>query len=155
METLQDHIAIVEGHVDNKRFEVYPFRKETLIVVAHPDVDELANLVDLPWIIRERGSGTREKSEQMWQQLSACPKQVITLNNNEAVLQSVAAGLGLALVPQVSATNLLAAGLLIKIVPHYSSWRQLSAVVHPAMREHPMVINMLTILACQQKLISK
>ncbi|RKQ89112.1 LysR family transcriptional regulator [Brockia lithotrophica] len=52
------------------------------------------------WLVREPGSGTRALTEGLWQALGILPVQTLTLGSMHAILEGVAAGLGVALLPE-------------------------------------------------------
>lgn len=60
-------IALVEGPVDDRRLEILPWRRDELAVIAPPDHPlakkrrvSPADLAKAAFIVRERGSGTRQ-----------------------------------------------------------------------------------------------
>jgi len=60
-------IALVEGPVEDSRIEIHPWRRDELAVIAPPDHPlarkrrvSPANLATAEFIVRERGSGTRQ-----------------------------------------------------------------------------------------------
>ena len=87
---------------------------------AHPLAGQrkvaLAQLQDQRFILRERGSGTRMATDACFAQAGFAPAKVLELGSNEAIKESVAAKLGVAVVsmhalaafspdPQVSVLN--------------------------------------------------
>lgn len=114
-------VALVEGTVDDERLEVRPWRNEQMVVLAPkgaarkgggvPDgALDTRRLAEAVWITRESGSGSREATERLLSLLGIVDARRIEVGSNEAVVQSVAAGLGLGLVPRICARDQLALG---------------------------------------------
>jgi DNA-binding transcriptional LysR family regulator len=81
--------------------EKTPFRDNPLVLVAnagHPLAAQtgisLKRIGDERFIMRERGSGTRIRTERFFAQAGFVPKVRMELASNEAIKHSVAAGLG-------------------------------------------------------------
>jgi DNA-binding transcriptional LysR family regulator len=112
-------LALIEGVVEGEDFEVTPWRKDHLVVIAPPhnpwglsDRLSLKRLGQVPYIQREYGSGTREIVEQALSQHKFKPNVVMELGSNEAVIQAVMAGLGISIVSDVTIVLERAAGQL-------------------------------------------
>ncbi|MBT0962216.1 LysR substrate-binding domain-containing protein [Denitromonas iodatirespirans] len=111
-------VALVEGEVSDPRIDIRPWRSEEMIVVApRAFTDEKADPASLAsclWVMRERGSGSRAAAERILAEQQITPAQVIEVGSNEAIVQSVAAGIGLGLVPRICARDQLALGRVRK-----------------------------------------
>lgn len=112
-------VALVEGPVAHPRLEVLPWREDDLVVVAPPDHPLVrrravapAALAGAPFVFRERGSGTRVVAEAALRARGIAPTVALTLGSTEAIKQSVAAGLGLAIVSRAAVAGELATGTL-------------------------------------------
>jgi DNA-binding transcriptional LysR family regulator len=110
-------IALVEGPVDHPRIEVHPWRDDELVVVvpaAHPLAQRrrppLAALAGVPFIVRERGSGTRVVAEAALAAQGFTPSETIELGGNEAITRAVAAGLGVTIISRVAVDDQVALG---------------------------------------------
>ncbi|MFT3734342.1 MAG: LysR family transcriptional regulator [Rhodocyclaceae bacterium] len=109
-------VALVEGPVIDERLESRIWRHEHMVIVGprgRADGDctvEPATLSGEQWILREPGSGSREVVERELLRLGITPARTLEVGNNEAIVQSVAAGLGLGMVPRVCAADQLALG---------------------------------------------
>ena len=86
-----------------------PFAHNELVLIAHP-THRLAGIDNIPFseiarehfLMRETGSGTRAALEKAFQD-AGYPLQVsMQVGNNSAIKQSVAAGLGIALISRVA-----------------------------------------------------
>ena len=116
-------VALVEGPVDDERIEVVPWRDDELVVIGAPS-HPLANrrsvsldtLVTEPFIVRERGSGTRDVAEQALAAQGVRLTVAMQLASTEAIKQAVAAGLGLAIVSRSAIADQLALGR-IAVIP--------------------------------------
>ncbi|QID19312.1 LysR family transcriptional regulator [Nitrogeniibacter mangrovi] len=114
----QVDVALVEGEVSDPRIEILSWRSEEMIVAAPRDfADEEAGahaLAQHTWVMRERGSGSRAAAQRILDEYRIRPAQVIEVGSNEAIVQSVAAGIGLGLVPRICARDQLALGRIRK-----------------------------------------
>jgi DNA-binding transcriptional LysR family regulator len=94
-------------------------------------VDSKYDLIDyaskFPLIYREQGSATRFSMENFLDKNGVVPNMKIQLTSNEAVKQSVIAGLGLSIMPLIGLKNELEKGdikiIPIKKLPIVSNWR--------------------------------
>lgn len=124
-------VALVEGPVADERLESRPWREERMLIVAPPGSPLAgrpfapAALAGASWILREPGSGSREVVERTLAELGVSVGQALEVGSNEAILQSVAAGLGLGIVPQVTAADLLALGRVCELTPPHALSRPL------------------------------
>jgi DNA-binding transcriptional LysR family regulator len=98
-----DDLYIMGQAPESLNVTALPFMENPLIVLApanHPlaserDIDP-ARLAGEPFILREPGSGTRLATERFFEQHGVRLTVRMTLGSNEAVKQTVAGGLGLA-----------------------------------------------------------
>lgn len=111
-------IGCVEGPVIHPEIEVTPWRDDVLVVCAPPG-HPLAGrrrlraeaFQNARWVLREPGSATRSLTELVLAQLPP-PLSRLELSQTEAIKQAVAAGLGIAVLPQVAVAEAVAAGRL-------------------------------------------
>jgi DNA-binding transcriptional LysR family regulator len=82
---------------------------------------------NLPFILREEGSGTRQVMEKFIQENKIKIKKKIELTSNEAVKQAIIAGLGYSIMPLIGIRNEIESGRLkiipIKGLPIKTTWR--------------------------------
>ncbi|MCV2359813.1 LysR family transcriptional regulator [Paucibacter sp. TC2R-5] len=98
-----------------------PLTDNPLVVIAPRD-HGLVGRGELPWsalagerlLMRELGSGTRHAIEQHAQSSGLALGQIITIASNEAIKESVAAGLGLAILSRLALTH-MAPGNLVEL----------------------------------------
>jgi len=108
-------VALVEGPVSHSRVDVVPWREDELVVIAHPEHPLLQrsrvsppDLADELFLVRERGSGTREVSERALALHGVRFGNTMRVGGTEAMKHAVAAGLGLAIVSRAAARDQLA-----------------------------------------------
>src|ERR1700733_4007242 len=115
-------VGFIEGAVDNPMLLTEKVARDQLMIVAgieHPwsGIDHLEQwrLVEVEWVLREPGSGTRSVFEAALQALGISPSELrvaLELPSNEAVRGAVEAGLGAAAISASVAAPSLEAGLL-------------------------------------------
>lgn len=118
-------IGFLEGEVDHPEFEKIPAGEDRVVLVVSPDHPwasvgrlEAAQLPDTPWIVREKGSGTRQVFQQAVQQNGLDFDQLniaLELPSNEAVRCAVEAGAGAAVMSLLVAESSLRARTLIQV----------------------------------------
>ncbi len=103
----QDDLYIMGVPPEGLDIEREPFLENPLVVLApasHPMARRkripFGDLANEPFIVRERGSGTRLTVERVFQERNVPLKIKMELGSNEAIKQAVAGGLGLALLSQ-------------------------------------------------------
>ncbi len=111
-ETLLSQLAnnekdlVIMGKPPNRTgLEAKPFMENPLVVVAyadHPWANEKniapERLCERTFVVRERGSGTRQLMERFFESLDIPFEPGMEMTSNEAIKQAVEAGLGLAVV---------------------------------------------------------
>ncbi len=98
-------LAIMGQPPDGHDLIAESFMENPLVVIAAPD-NPLVGQKNIPisrlaketLIVREEGSGTRGASERFFQAHQIAPLTGLVMNTNEAIKQSVQAGMGLAVV---------------------------------------------------------
>src|SRR5690606_12408156 len=92
-------IGMIEGDCYADAIEVLPWRKDELIIIASPNHPltkqkkiKIADLHQQKWILREHGSGTRQKFEAA---MTHTISPFLELGHTYAVKQAVIAGLGI------------------------------------------------------------
>lgn len=119
-------VAIVEGPVADERFETVPWHEEEMVVIVprdHPLSGGVrppgaAHLEREVWVVREPGSGSREATDAVLAEWGIAPPRTIEVGSNEAIVQTVAAGSAIGLVPRICARDQLALGRVRHIQPH-------------------------------------
>lgn len=137
---LLDHaldVGCVEGPVAHPLLELKPWRRDRLCVCAAPDHPlarkrglKPTDFAGARWVLREPGSATRTATERVLAQLPP-GETVLELDQIEAIKQAVAAGLGIACVPEVALVDALATGRLKALkTPFLDLERTLSLLLH-------------------------
>ncbi len=115
-------IGFVEADVISDELEFFEVDHDQIALVASASrwtslaiSDKLTNLTQLPWIIREQGSGTRKVLEDLvtqnnfsWSDLDI----VLELPSNESVREAVIEGVGVTLISRHVVSLALETGLL-------------------------------------------
>lgn len=128
-------VAIVEGKVSSPDLVTQFMMNDPMALVCAPDKNpfgnrkavRLADLEEIPFILREKGSGTRDVFE------SAMPRLNIqwVCNNSEAILRGTEMGFGMTVISRRLASERLRSGSLMEIrVTDASLERQFSIVWH-------------------------
>ena len=106
------------------------------LVIAGSQVDakrfKPADLVKLRWVLRERGSGTRQIFENALRKYALDPSQLdvaMEVPSNEAICSAVEAGAGATVISMLVVAQKLAAGALIEL-PVVFPERQFLALRH-------------------------
>ncbi|MCE0489410.1 LysR family transcriptional regulator [Pantoea sp. Mb-10] len=114
-------IGFIEGPCHEPEIISEPWLEDELVIFAAPDAAILqqpvtpATLAAAPWILRERGSGTREIVD--YQLLSHLPQFQLgmELGNSEAIKHAVRHGMGISCLSRRVITDLLDSGALLEV----------------------------------------
>ena len=140
---LQDELvelAVVGGQIDDNSISMQEVMTERIILVVkpgqYPDGSiERDQLMQLPLVIREAGSGTRTAVDTALQKNGVEPRQlkvVAQLGSSEAVRRAVLSGAGAAFVSTLAVGHELADGTLVELAVQgleinrsfYLAWRK-------------------------------
>jgi len=118
----RDDLYILGRPPERMRVAAEPFAENRLVVAAAAD-HPLAGEVDIdpqrldavPFILREEGSGTRRAAERFFDEHGIAPPARMELGSNEAIKQTVAGGLGIAVLPEMTLQGELATGELVRL----------------------------------------
>lgn len=112
-------IGMIEGNCYSEEIEVLPWKKDQLVVIAapqHPLLKKskisLKDLRSARWILREHGSGTREKFEEA---IKGKIIPFLEFGNTEAIKNAVQAGLGISCLSKTAVAESLKNGQLIEL----------------------------------------
>ena len=94
-------MGMIEGEFHHPELDTARWRNDGLVVFAAPDhpaansggLDD-RDLLDQRWIVRERGSGTRQTFDRAMQGLLPNLDIAMELQHTEAIKRAVEAGLG-------------------------------------------------------------
>lgn len=114
---------------DRLALEVEPLMANTLVLVCSPSYAQKyqrLGLSKLQYVFRESGSATRKAMEEFLKKERIEPQYKLELTSNEAVKQSLLAGLGASVLPLIGIRRELNAGALVEIpnkhLPIVTSW---------------------------------
>jgi DNA-binding transcriptional LysR family regulator len=110
-------VAFIEGSLDDHRVEQTFWHEDELVILAHAHHSLLrvnalkpSDMDSERWVVREEGSGTRTVTLALLKKAGVNVGRMIEVGGNGALVQSVAAGLGLAMVSSAAAREHLSVG---------------------------------------------
>ena len=106
-------LGIVGAKLDNEQIRYLPFVEDELIAVASPSLVKnnhmtLKELVKLPMVLREEGSGTRGEMEKLMESKGVSSKNFAVagiFGSTDAVKQAVKAGIGVSILSKFSVAD--------------------------------------------------
>lgn len=119
--THQIDIGIIEGSFHNEKLYTEAISYDEMFVVASPDhplvvdttkVRSITDLRDEMWILREKGSGTRQAADKLFEMYSMAPKNIMEFGSNQIIKESVEEGLGISLLSKWAIENELNDGYI-------------------------------------------
>ena len=138
-------VGVVGAKIASPKVQFQPFAKDTLVLAAAQDNPVAAEITlqelrQLPFIVRERGSGTRKSTEsllahqqQSLDKLNICA----TLGSSAAVKEAIKANLGISIISRLAIQEELANGKIKEIrIPELTMKRDFY-VVTPTRRTLP------------------
>ena len=117
----QIDIGIIEGSFHNEKLYTEAISYDEMFVVASPDhplvvettkVRSITDLRDEMWILREKGSGTRQAADKLFEMYSMAPKNIMEFGSNQIIKESVEEGLGISLLSKWAIENELNDGYI-------------------------------------------
>lgn len=105
VDTNQLDVGIVEGHFKDQELTIEEFAEDQMVIVASSEnilggPEKSITISDLEketWIVREKGSGTREATEKMFNRFGVLPAKLMSFGSTQPIKESVEAGLGISL----------------------------------------------------------
>ena len=140
-------VGLVEGELSDPELEITRWRGDELVVFCSPK-HALAkkrtlsdrDLAGSDWIVRERGSGTRQAFEHALRDLPSQLKIALELTQTEAIKAAVEAGLGLGCVSRLSLGESFRLGSLVPCrVPQRDFRRAFFFVLHKRKFRSPVL----------------
>ena len=131
-------VGLVEGELHDADLDVAPWCDDELVVFCapnHPFAKKQAlsdaDLREAIWIVRERGSGTRQAFEHAMRGILSDLEIALELQHTEAIKSAVEAGLGVGCVSRIAVGEAFRHGTLSPCrVPHRDFRRQFCFVLH-------------------------
>ncbi|HEX3598303.1 MAG TPA: LysR family transcriptional regulator [Polyangiaceae bacterium] len=124
-------VGFVEGELSRDELRVTPWREDELVVFCapgHPLAKKRAladaDLRAAPWVLRERGSGTRQAFDRALSGLLPDLRIVLELTQPEALKSAVAAGLGLGCLSRIALADSFELGTLVPLTVRKRSFRR-------------------------------
>lgn len=119
LEENQVDFALVSVLPEKPELECTELLDNKLYLTGSPNMADVAtsDLNSAVYLFREQGSATRQAMEKFLADRKINPEKKVELTSNEAVKQSVIAGLGISIMPLIGMRNELNSGKL-KIIDH-------------------------------------
>lgn len=128
-ETIAERVAgfgldmgLIEGELQHPDLNIDHWRHDELVVFAAPghplsakEALSDADLISLPWIVREHGSGTRQAFERAMYGILTNLQIAMELQHTEAIKRAVEAGLGVGCLSRVCLTEAFKRGSLVPL----------------------------------------
>ena len=138
-------LAVVGESREEDGLRRQPYRSDELVLVvaaAHPwareGLTDLMGLAEEPFILRERGSSTRENAEALLGRVGVAPRVVMEWESTEAIKKAVEAGLGVSILSAHAVELEVACGRLSTVRhPALACRRQFYIVSHGDRRLSP------------------
>lgn len=115
-------LGLIEGDTHHPDIEVQPWIADELVVFSAPD-HRLANASNIsieqlllePWILREKGSGTRETFDRALQNNHSKLNIRLELEHTEAIKRAVESGLGIGCISRLALKDAFRRGSLVPL----------------------------------------
>jgi DNA-binding transcriptional LysR family regulator len=118
-------IGLTEGFADAEALDVEVFTHDEMVLITGPkgsggpldgrDRVDAGELADLPFLVREAGSGTREVIDAALAERGVERRHKMVLGSTEAIKNAVARGLGVAIVSRLTVVLELEVGRLREV----------------------------------------
>ncbi|MCG3865865.1 MULTISPECIES: LysR substrate-binding domain-containing protein [unclassified Photobacterium] len=139
-------VGFVEGKVQHPDLIVQPWLEDQMVVACHPEhpltqIKELrlADLEDSEWVLRESGSGTREFFLNRLAPRLEHWTPAFELNTTEAIINSVAAGLGITCISQRAALHAVEEERIVLLPMPLDMRRQYWLIFHKEKYQSPLL----------------
>jgi len=136
--SFQLDMGLIEGELQHRDLDIVHWRRDELVVFAapgHPLAQARAlsdqDLLALPWIVRERGSGTRQAFDRAMHGILTDLHIAMELQHTEAIKRAVEAGLGVGCLSRICLAEAFKRGSLIPLaVPGRDFRREWFLITH-------------------------
>lgn len=130
-------MALVEGQNTYADLEEMPWREDEMVLIASPThplstkpVQQLKDLTQQNWVLREPFSGSREQFEKYLRPYIEDIHQIMEFSSLESVMLAVEEGLGISFVSQLAAQARIDANRLVTLALPQKFPRQLFLLHH-------------------------
>jgi DNA-binding transcriptional LysR family regulator len=115
-------LGLIEGDTHHPDIEVQPWIADELVVFSAPDHPlakassvSMEQLLQEPWILREKGSGTRETFDRALHNNHSKLNIRLELEHTEAIKRAVESGLGIGCISRLALKDAFARGSLLPL----------------------------------------
>lgn len=131
-------LGLVEGLCSHPDLQVQPWIEDELVVFCAPghpltalETVSLDDIMQEPWIMRERGSGTRNLIDQALATFHLQPHIKLELEHTEAIKRAVESGMGLGCISRLALRDAFRRGNLVPLsTPELDLGRTFNFVLH-------------------------
>ncbi|HEX4351484.1 MAG TPA: LysR substrate-binding domain-containing protein, partial [Polyangiales bacterium] len=151
-------VGLIEGSPTSDLLDVETLAADEMVVIASPGDPALAlaplratALRELPLLVREQGSGSREVVEAALASHGLTIRPIMSLGGTEALKNAVRHGLGVAIVSRLTVEHELATGRLAELTfSDLTIRRDLYVITLKGKRQSPAAVAFLTLLRQRQ-----
>jgi len=131
-------IGLIEGELQEPDLEVSFWREDELALFCAPDhplagkgkIDD-EDLLSADWIVREKGSGTRQAFDRAMSGILSNLKLRLELQHTEGIKRAVEAGLGIGCLSKLTLSEAFNRGSLVPLAcPHRNLSRKFYFILH-------------------------
>ncbi|MDO7598130.1 MAG: LysR family transcriptional regulator [Pseudomonadota bacterium] len=115
-------LGLIEGDTHHPDIEVQPWIADELVVFSAPDHPlakassvSIEQLLEEPWILREKGSGTRETFDRALHNNHSKLNIRLELEHTEAIKRAVESGLGIGCISRLALKDAFSRGSLVPL----------------------------------------
>ncbi len=160
VENFEIDVGLVEGEIEHADLRLTAWRDDELVVFCAPShplarkrVLKDEDLRQAAWIVRERGSGTRQAFDRAMRGLLPDLQIALALQHTEAIKGAVAAGLGIGCISRIALEDAFRIGTLKPCaVPHRDFRRQFFFLLHKRKYLSPGVERWLELCRAEAKI---
>lgn len=143
-------VGLIGSKVEMPDIVSTPLKEDELVIVAHPRFKEqlegqmtTREMCLWPWIMRERGSGTRQAFDKALIGIGLdidCMNVAVSVESTEAVVQCVLSGIGVSVTSRMAADRYIQAGQMVELsFPGLSLQRTFYLIRHEKRHLFPVV----------------
>lgn len=131
-------VGLIEGEFHHPDLDIRHWRGDELVAFASPEHPlarrralQDADLVTLPWIVRETGSGTRQAFDRAMHGILTDLNIELELQHTEAIKRAVEAGLGVGCLSRIALEDAFQRGSLVPLdISHRDFSREWYLITH-------------------------
>ncbi|MFI8577838.1 LysR substrate-binding domain-containing protein [Rossellomorea aquimaris] len=129
-------IGIIEREVTDDILQTTPFAEDDMVVIVptnfiNNDEADIRYLSDKTWIIRENGSGTRQVTDNMFNNTGINPKNILEFGSTQIIKEAVRKGLGVSYISKLAVQSELKKGTIKSLtLENYKDTRKFYYVIN-------------------------